>query len=94
MDVEGGILHLAHLLEVAVQLVGGLGREDLSKDVPEALQFVGIVGEAELAAQFVALDEVVHGDQGGLAAVEEHGGLDVGRVACLQLVASHPIGIN
>lgn len=77
MNIEGWILDDSHLLEVAIELVLGLFAKDFTEDLGEALQFVGIVGESELAGQLVALDLIVHGHQCWLAAVEQNGCFDV-----------------
>lgn len=70
MDIERGILHYIHLLEVAIQLVLGLAAKDFGQDLRETLQLVWIVRESEFAGQLIALDLVVHGDQSGFAAIE------------------------
>lgn len=81
--VESRILDDGHLLEVAIELVPGLLAKDLAKDLCEAFQLVGVVGESELAGQLVALDLIVHGHQGWLAAVEQNGCFDVSRMTRL-----------
>lgn len=61
--IEGRILDGSHLLEIPIELVLRLLAKDFTEDLGEALQFVGIVGESELAGQLVALDLIVHGHQ-------------------------------
>lgn len=94
MDVEGRVLHLLQVLEVRVDHVLAAVGRDAVQHLGEPLEPVGVVAEPELADALLDLpdllvlqvghvDEVVHGDDGGLVGHVQHRGADVRRVAAV-----------